>query len=156
MSPALATSSFHRDNTRICPPWAASALRVVRITFLARKSPIAWTLMRTLTGSSGCSRLWAANSPQRLRPQYLPPGQHPLHQGPHAQRLGDSQGFVQQAVDGPLNSLACHYRGILASQRKICSEGADPRGARQILALDTGGPWFDKLSMGGLHLRRLI
>jgi hypothetical protein len=30
---------------------------------LARKSPIVWTLMRTLTGSSGYSRLWAANSP---------------------------------------------------------------------------------------------
>jgi hypothetical protein len=58
MSPALATSSFNRDNTRIYPPWASWALRVVRITFLARKSPIVWTLMRTLTGSSGCSRLW--------------------------------------------------------------------------------------------------
>jgi hypothetical protein len=118
MSPALATSSFNRDTTRICPPWASSAFRVVRITFLARKSPIVWTLMRALTGSAGCSRLWAANSPQRLRPQYLTPGKHPLHEGPHAQLLGDSQGFVQQAVDGPLNSLACHYRGILASHRR--------------------------------------
>jgi hypothetical protein len=125
MSPALATSSFNRDNTRIRPPWASSALRVVRLSFLAKKSLIAWTLMHTLTGSSGCSRLWAANSPQRLRPQYLPPGPHPVHQGPHAQLLGDSQGFVQQAVDAPLNALACHYRGILASQRKICPQGAD-------------------------------
>ena len=31
-----------------------------------------------------------------LRPQYLPPGQHPLHQRPHAQLAGDGQGLVQQ------------------------------------------------------------
>jgi hypothetical protein len=30
---ALATSSFNRDNTRICPPWASSALRVVRMLY---------------------------------------------------------------------------------------------------------------------------
>ena len=35
-------------------------------------------------------RLW------RLRLQYLPPGQHPLHQRPHAQLAGDGQGLVEQ------------------------------------------------------------
>ena len=35
--------------------------------------------------------------PERvLRPQNLPPGQHPLHQWPHAQLAGDSQRLVQQ------------------------------------------------------------
>jgi hypothetical protein len=59
MSPALAISSFNRDNTRICPPWVSSALRVVGIAFLAKKSPIVWTLMRTLTSYRdvpGCRR----------------------------------------------------------------------------------------------------
>ncbi len=32
----------------------------------------------------------------QLRSQYLPPRQHPLHQGPHAQLAGDAQGLVQQ------------------------------------------------------------
>ncbi len=32
----------------------------------------------------------------QLRPQYLPPGEHPLNQGPHAQLAGDGQGLVQQ------------------------------------------------------------
>ncbi len=31
-----------------------------------------------------------------LRPQNLSPGQHPFHQGPHAQLAGDGQGLVQQ------------------------------------------------------------
>ena len=30
-----------------------------------------------------------------LRPQFLPPGQHPLHQGPHAQLAGDGEGLDQ-------------------------------------------------------------
>ena len=33
-----------------------------------------------------------------LSPQYLPPRQHSLHQGPHAQLAGDGQGLVQQGV----------------------------------------------------------
>ena len=32
----------------------------------------------------------------KLRSQNLPPGQHPLHQGPHTQLAGDGQGLVQQ------------------------------------------------------------
>ena len=35
-----------------------------------------------------------------LGPENLPPRQHPLHQGPHAQLAGDGQGLVQQG-DGP-------------------------------------------------------
>ncbi len=31
-----------------------------------------------------------------LSPQYLPPGQHPLHQWPHAQLAGNGQRLVQQ------------------------------------------------------------
>ena len=31
-----------------------------------------------------------------VRSQYLPSGQHPLHQRPHAQLAGDGQGLIQQ------------------------------------------------------------
>ena len=34
--------------------------------------------------------------------QYIPPRQHALHQGPHAQLAGDGQGLVQQG-HGPLS-----------------------------------------------------
>ena len=40
-----------------------------------------------------------------LRFQYIPPGQNPLHQGPHAQLAGDGQGLVQQGHG--LLSVAC-------------------------------------------------
>ena len=48
-----------------------------------------------------------------LRPQDLPPGQHALHQGPHAQFAGDSQGLIQQGDGlGPVSFAVPLTEGI--------------------------------------------
>jgi len=58
----------------------------------------------------------------RLRLQYLPPRQHPLHLWPHAQLVGDGQKLVQQgrglfSVAWLVSLKECRKLGVFLAKR---------------------------------------
>ena len=61
---------------------------------------------------AGFSQDTASNG-ELLRLKYLPPSQHPLHQGPHPQLTGDGQGLVQQGHGfGPVPLTVTLEKGV--------------------------------------------
>ena len=68
-----------------------------------------------------------------LRFQHLPPGQHPLHQGPHTQLAGDGQRLVQQR-----DCLGTVARSIPLSQG-VSVVAADPGQLRQVACVAAEG-----------------